>query len=72
MQSGRPPLVPYSCPQTCWGGQGAQLTSCSSDASSLALDSESLNLLTGFTAPSLQTLTGVQGALSDQNTRTLQ
>lgn len=43
MQSGRPPLVPYSCPQTCWGGQGAQLTSCSSDASSLALDSESLN-----------------------------
>lgn len=43
VQSGRPPLVPYSCPQTCRGGPGAQLTGCSSDASSLALDSESLN-----------------------------
>lgn len=43
VQSGRPPLVPYSCPQTCWGGLGAQLTSCSSDASLLASDSESLN-----------------------------
>ena len=43
VQSGRPPLVLYSCPQTCRGGPGAQLTGCSSDASSLASDSESLN-----------------------------
>lgn len=42
MQVRRLPLVPYLS-QTCLEGPKAQLTSCSSDASLLALDSEPLN-----------------------------